>query len=362
MTELSSYTYLSPEEIEGLSFRVTLRPLRSAVHGILGSDPHSKEIAWQEKVGKEFGPSNEDGQHVCIFTYTNADIVAFESEFQTVKNGSSRDEILAVQGLPLREEASLSRGKRTHRDKLKDRMLREHSCKIMAIMAAVESREIVLCVVKLYPATGLLYSCPAFSETESEDLADTNVFVSGTSIDELIYKGTRLGTYSFTAAKSVYEYTIEWNGTRALDDDLEVMIAEQNNIRHEAVEERRDRIRKEFDSFDCMYENTDDISWRNLANVEIISVDGFAEPNILLCMPLGSNIAVHYRVLKLDGRSKKGDDIVLKGATSYAQSYSVPECVEFVTFFCAAYICIMFVRLAWNLLSNRVSKNNAACC
>jgi hypothetical protein len=360
MTELSSYNHLSPEEIKGLSFRVTIRPLRSAVCEALGGDLLSKDIAWQEKVGKESGPSNGDNQHVCIFTYTNADIATFEGESQTDQKCYSRDEILAVQGFPLREEACFSRGKHSPRDKLKDRMLREDSCKIMAIMASAESREIVLCVVKLYPTTGLLYSCPALSETETEDLDDTSIFMSSRSIDEVICKGTRLGTYSFTAVKSVYEYMIEWNGARALDEDLEVMIAEQDIIRHVAVEERRDHIRKEFDSFDCMYENADDDPWKNLAHVEIISADGFAEPNILLCMPLGSNIAVHYRVLKLHGQIKKGDDVVLKGATSYVQRYSVPECLEFVTSFVAAFICLMFVRLAWNLLSLYVAENNAA--
>jgi hypothetical protein len=336
MTELPSYHHLSPEEIIRLSFRVTLRPLGSTVCEALEGDILTKDIAWQEKVPKEFGPPNGDNQRVCIFTYT-------DDQF------------------PLRDEACF-RGIPSDRDKLRDRMLREDSCKIMLIMAAVnlnsstESHEIVLCVIKLYPATGLLSSCPAFSETETEDLDDTSVFLNSRSIDEVICKGPRLGTYSFTA-KSGYVYTIEWNGARAFGDELEAMIAEQDSIYHEALDERRDRIRKEFDSFDCMYENTDEGTWRNQAHIEIVSVDGFAESNILLCMPLGSNIVVHYRVVKFCGQNTNGDDVLLKGATSNVQSYSVLECLEFVTHFVAAFICIMFVRLEWNLLPLCMAEN-----
>ena len=77
---------------------------------------------------------------------------------------------------------------------------------------------------------------------------------------------------------------------------------------------------------------------------EIVSVDGFAESNMLLCMPLGSNFIVHYRVLKFGGQIKKGD-VIMKGATSNVQSYSVCECLEFAAHFVFAFIGASFVRL-----------------
>jgi hypothetical protein len=347
MSELPSYHHLSPEQIDGLSFRITLRPVRSAVGEASGGDLLSKDIVWQEKHPKVFGPSNEENHRFCIFTYTSADLTPYDGNSPDCKKGDLHDGNLEGQGLFLRNKPN-SRVKYTNREKLNDRMLREDSCKVMVIMAAAsvncltESQEKVLCVIKLYP-TGLVSSYPALSEVETEDLDETSVFMSSRSIDEVIGKGPRFRTYSFTLAKSLYEYTIEWNGARALlHGELEVMIAEQNNIEKEAVDERRDLIRKEFESFDCMYENEG--PWRNQAHIEIVSVEGFAQSNILLCMPLGSNIAVHYRVLKFGGQIKK-DGVMIKGATSNAQNYSVSDFLEFMTQFVVALIGVSFVRL-----------------
>lgn len=336
-SELPSYHHLSPAQIVGLSFRVSLRPAGSAIDEASGGGLLSKDIAWQEKVPKIFGPSNRENHRVCIFTYTNADAVPYDDKSPSCKNG---DAILAEQGFSLRNE-TYARDKHSHQAKLKDRMLREDSCKIMVIMAAVsmnsstESQEKILCVIKVYPS-GLVSSCPALSDVETEDLDDSSVFMSRRSIDQVICKGPRLATYSFASAKSVYEYTIEWNGARALDDELEVMIAEQHNIDKEAVDERRDLIRSEFDSFDCMYEEN---TWKNQAHVEIVSVDGFAESNMLLCLPLGSDIVVHYRIMK-DG------DVILKSATSTVRSYSVCRCLEFTTNFVVAFIGVFVVSFA----------------
>jgi len=303
---------------------------------------------WQEKYPKVFGPPNEENQRVCIFTFTSADVVPYDGTSANCKKGDLHDANLAGQGFSLRNNP---RVKHTNREKTNDRMLRENSFKVMVIMAAVncstESREIVLCVIKLYP-TGLVTSHPAISEVETEDFEDTCVFMSRRSVDTVIGKGPRLRTYSFTFAKSLYEYTIEWNGARVLlHDEPEVMTAEQHNIEKEAVDERRDIIRKEFDSFDFMYENEG--PWRNQVHIEIVSVDGFAESNMLLCMPLGSNFIVHYRVLKFGGQFKKSD-VIMKGSTSNVQSYSVCECLEFAAHFFVAFIGASFVRLDSDLL------------
>ena len=354
MSELPSYHHLSPEQIEELSFRVTLRPVRGAFGEASGGELLFKDIVWKETYPKVFGPPNEENQRICIFTYTSADVVPYDGKLPNCKKGDLHEANLEGQGFSLRNKP---RVKHTNRDKMKDRLHREDSCKVMVIMAAVncstETQEIVLCVIKLYP-TGLVSSYPGISDVETEDLDDTSVFMSRRSVDAVIGNGPRLRTYSFTLAKSIYEYTIEWYGARALlHDEPEVTIAELHNIEKEAVDERRDLIRKEFDSFDCMYENEG--PWRNQVHIEIASVDGFAESNMLLCMPLGSNFVVHYRVLKYGGQIKKGD-VILEGATSNAQSYSVCECLEFAAHFVVAFIGASFVRLncefffpfAWN--------------
>jgi hypothetical protein len=200
---------LPPSFPEGLLFHVTFRPLRSAVGDASGGELLSKEIVWQEKYPKVFGPPNEENQRVCIFTYTSADFVPYDGESSNCKKGNLYDANLVGQGFSLRNK---QRVKHTYWGKLNDMMLREE---VMVIMAAVncstEYQEIVLCLIKLNP-TGLVFSYPSISEVETEDFEDTSVFMSRRSVDAVIGNGPRLLTYSFTLAKSLYEYTIEWNG------------------------------------------------------------------------------------------------------------------------------------------------------
>jgi hypothetical protein len=64
------------------------------------------------------------------------------------------------------------------------------------------------------------------------------------------------------------------------------MIAEQDIIHHKAADERFDHRRNSTRSTACT--NITEATTRGgiyLANIEIISVDGFAEPNILCVFP-----------------------------------------------------------------------------
>jgi hypothetical protein len=313
--ELPAYYHLSPKEIDGLSFRVTLQHNGE----VSMKNELYKDIAWQEKL-----PRKHD---VCIFTYTHAETAPCDDEHR----------------FSLREATSL-KNHPPQLAKLNDRMLREESCMVMIIMAATKLSEVVLCVMKLYPVTGLLFVCPALSEIENvQDADDSRIFMSTRSIDDVISNGPLLEAYSFTLNKSMYEYSIERRGIRTICDDIEIVIAEQNTIKQESIIERRDLIRKEFDAFDCMYE--DEANWGNQALIDVVSVDGFSESNMLMCMPLqGSTIGVRYRVLKSSGKVKaEDDDVVLKGGTANVQSHSVSECLEFAAHFVVAFICNMFV-------------------
>ena len=120
--------------------------------------------------------------------------------------------------------------------------------------------------------------------------------------------------------------------------------AEQQLVYRELVEERRERIRKEFESFDCMFE--EDTEWDRQAHIEIVSVAGFDESNMLLSTPFGSSIVIRYRILKLGGSQKTTDEenVVMKGTTASVQSYPAARgSVEFVTYFTVAFLSIAFV-------------------
>jgi hypothetical protein len=320
--ELPSYYHLSPKEIDGLSFHVTLRRI-----GEVSATTICKDIAWQEKLPRERieSSNNIDNHEVCIFTYTHAEAISCDDEH----------------GFILRDATSM-KSHPSQVAKLNDRKLREESCVVMIIMAATKFSEVVLCVMKLYPMTGLLYACPALSEIKNEDANDSAIFMSTRSIDAVINNGQLLEAYSFVLHKSMYEYSIERRGIRTIGDDIEIVLAEQNYLMHESISERRALIRKEFDAFDCMYE--DEGSWTDQTQIDIVSVYGFAVSNMLLGMPLGSSIVVRYRVLKSRGKMKtEEDNVILTGGTASVKSYSVSECLEFATHFVVAFICSIFV-------------------
>ena len=201
-------------------------------------------------------------------------------------------------------------------------------------------QEEVLCVVKVFQS-GMVSACPGWSEEEAEDYDDNRIFASDRGIAEMMNKGPRLTTYKFTtSAGSLYEYTIEPVGDTCFSDDTEQMIAEQNDLFREIDEKRRELIRKEFEPMLCLFDTSD--SWDHQAHIEIVSADGFSEPNLLLCAPFGTKIMIRFKVYSCDCSGKEG--IVSKGVTNSVQNNpSTPCSLEFVTFFNLAFIVIAFV-------------------
>ena len=342
MSDLPSYYHLSLSQIGKLSFRVTLRQARGSGIDPSGDVLLSQDIAWQEQVGRT---TDDRHQRVCLFTYTNADgipiDVSCEDDLQLITSGcrlSSKSE-------------QHQRAKTTLHPEKNDRLLREDSCQIMVIMANIGAhrssthpKDVVLCVMKLFPHTGLVSCCPAWSEVETGCTERSSVFMSKRSVEEALDKGARLTTYSFILAGSVYEYTIEWNGARSIGDETELMIDKQHIIDNEVNEERRDLIRKEFDPYDCMCEKNG--TWNNQAHIELVSADGFSVPNFLLCMPHGPSIEVRYRIINRGDQYQKNGDVLLTGATASVQRYSaVHESLEFAACFVVAYVCVVFVSL-----------------
>ncbi|KAL9180455.1 hypothetical protein ACHAXT_008425 [Thalassiosira profunda] len=316
-SELPAYHHLTPQQVEGLSIRVTLRC------GKEGSCL-SKDFAWQERVTRPSptdAASPDDASGACLFTYTNADVVPDSGEglgFRFRGDDDSR-------GRPLRAE-------------------REDARQIMVIAAAdtndsaLEPHVQVLCVIKLHES-GQLSACPGFSEVEPEDDCDGRVFASDRGLDEARVLGPRLTTYAFC---TVAEYAIECNAVGGDDRGEADLLATEKH------EERRRRIRKEFEAFDCMHED-EDAQWDAHARVELVSADGFEESNPLLCAPFGSGLVVRYRVLR--SRSVDGSEeevVLLKGTTACVQSHStVRGTLEFATRFTVAFVVLAFVLLLW---------------
>ncbi len=343
MSDLPSYYHLSPSQIDELSFRVTVRQARGSGGDPSGDALLSRDIAWQEKILR---PTDAQNRPVCIFTYTNADALPFDETSPSIRKDDLRV-VTSDRSFSLKSDL-YQRAESTLRHEKHDRLLRENACQTMVIMAGTDKKDEVLCVLKLYPNTGLVSSYPGWSEVETNSNDNSSVFMSNRSIEDVLDKGTRLATYSFMLAGSVYEYAIEWNGARSIGDETELMIENQHIIDKEVNDERRDLIRKEFDPYDCMCEKNG--IWNNQAHIELVSADGFSVPNLLMCMPHGPSIEVRYRIIKRREKYQKKDDVILSGATASVQRYStVHESVEFVAYFIVAYVCVAFVSQWWDV-------------
>ena len=353
-TELPSYYHLSPTQIEGLSFHVTVRCARGngSRDALPKNEVVSQDIAWQEKISR-LSNGDDAGPGIRIFTYTSAEATPYE--MKSAKNETKGSDALLggskFQGFSLRKDIdSNPKAKRSHQTELNDRLFREDACQTMVIMASAgmnssstDFQEEELCVVKL-SATGLVSACPGLSEVEAEDCDGNRIFMSDKGMSDVIDKGPRLTTYSFMLAGSLYEYTIQCNaGTDMIDGETELMVAEDSNIDREINDERRELIRKEFESLDCMYEKGDK-NFENQAHVEILSVDEFVgSNNLLLGAPHGSSIVVRYKMLQPKGDNQQ-ENVILTGTTSCVESYStVRGSLEFMTQLVVAFVGVAFV-------------------
>lgn len=78
-------------------------------------------------------------------------------------------------------------------------------------------------------------------------------------------------------------------------------------------------------------------------HVEIVSANGFTQPNILFSAPFGSSLVIRYKILKPNESGRK-QDVVLKGSTNKLQSYDVfSTSIRFCLSFFVAFICIGIV-------------------
>ena len=306
---LPSYHHLSPTQIEGLSFIVTLRDDSRE------NEEQHFHIRWQEKIHPT------DYSQVNILTYTSEDVIANNQTDQGFILRSDLDSYSATTGSRL------------------DRLLREDKCQAMVIAAKTRNvDDAILCVIKVHE-NGQLSATPQFSEVESEDFGD-RLFLSYSSIDKILERGQRITTHSFSADGCAYEYTIQCPTIDEDNRNMEHMVAEQ--LMFDREDARREKIRDEFDSCDALYDGSNDM-FTHAAHVELVSIEGdaFVQSNLLLSSPHGSNISVQYKV-KEQGR------LLLEGSTtSVSTCSSARQSLEFISNFVVSFIGIAFVLMLW---------------
>jgi hypothetical protein len=300
---LPSYHHLSPTQINNLSFNVMIR-----CSGDGDSDTtttKSIDIAWQQSIPKPHPHNN----NVSIFTYTNSDLVAYDSSFN--------DGDAAEQRFLFKSDVATD--------------LATTSCSTMAICTVVQGQDIVLCVLKQF-SDGLLVANPGLSEEEEGEGENCGVFLSDRAMNTILDVGPQITTYSFVVGDTVYDYAIQLNGfDDGLNDDVRMIIDRKE-------EERREQIRAKYVSFDCMHEENDFCAHLQLA---LVSAEDFSEPNNLLLNSFGSPLVVQYKILD---RTKTEDSVVAQGYTPNVQSYStVRRSLDFVTYFAVAFVGIALV-------------------
>ncbi len=84
--------------------------------------------------------------------------------------------------------------------------------------------EELLCTMKLYNR-GILEVTPGFSNIESEDSDDDDIFVNNEALEISANKGSKLTTFTFsTPSGSIFQYSLEWLDY-LLDEDVAESLA-----------------------------------------------------------------------------------------------------------------------------------------
>ena len=257
---LPHYYYLSPSQLQHLSFRVNIRRNNGVIQ--------SKELHWQE----HFSDKGESETDLAIYSLRD---VATSLEDDAKRQGRN---VLAS---------------RIQRDG-------EDPSSTMVIMARVGHHVEELCVIKMYNKNGMVSASPELLE------------------------GT---IHSFTTPdQENVDYTIEMMIEQDPEDEGDYTL---KGSRISEVK-RRQLSWQEVDDTEHAFDYQ--------THVEIVSANGFTQPNILFSAPFGSSLVIRYKILKPNESGRKQDDVVLKGSTNKLQSYdafstSIRFCVSFFVAF-----------------------------
>ena len=200
--------------------------------------------------------------------------------------------------------------KRQGRNALASRIHRdgEDPSSAMVIMAKVANHVEELCV--LMYKHGMLLTSPALSEKGEDEM------------------------HSFsTPDQDNIDFTIEMMVEQALDDE-----GDCTPKRSRISDEKRRRLRQ------LSWKQVDDAeAFDYQTHVEIVSANGFTQPNILFSAPFGSTIVIRYKIVK-PNESRRKQDVVLTGSTNKLQSYDAfSTSIQFCVSFFVAFICIGLV-------------------
>eukprot|EP00986_Skeletonema_menzelii_P009877 scaffold4619_cov146-Skeletonema_menzelii.AAC.2 len=273
---LPHYYYLSPSQLQHLSFRVNISIRRNS--GAI----QSKELRWRE-ISYEDNTNELETDLVTIYTLT------------TEEGG------LTMLEDDIKRQGRNALASRIHRDG-------EDPSSTMKIMARVGHHVEELCVLKMYNKHAILSASPALSEKGEDEM------------------------HSFsTPDLGNIDYTIEMMVEQALDEGDCTLNLKRNRISEEKRRQLRQLSWKEVDDAEYVFDYQ--------THVEIVSANGFTQPNILFSAPFGSTLIIRYKILKPNLQ-----DVVLKGSTNKLQSYDAfSTSIKFCASFFVAFICIGFV-------------------
>lgn len=258
---LPHYYYLSPLQVQHLSFRINIGRNDGAMQ--------SKEIQWQEQISYENAHELEAGLAIYTLTTEERDVTMLEDE--------------------LKRQGRSALAARINRDG-------ENPTSTMMIMARVGNHDEELCVLKMYENC-MISACPAL-------MGDNSCMYSFISPDQ-----------------DNFHYTVEM----MIDQDVEGDILCGSRI---SEVKHRQLSWQEIDEAEHAFDHQ--------THVEIVSANGFTQPNILFSAPFGSTLVIRYKILK--------QGVVLKGSTNKVQSYDVfSTSIRFLVGFFVALICIGLV-------------------
>ncbi len=188
---------------------------------------------------------------------------------------------------------------RIHRD-------REDPTSTMVIMARVGNHDEELCVLKMYQNC-MISACPALMD-------DNSCMYSFVSPDH----------------QDNFHYTVE-------------MIIKQGHFEEDLLSDSRiSEVKHRQLSWTEVDEAENAFDYQT--HVEIVSANGFTQPNILFSAPFGSTLVIRYKILKQPSEYGRKQDVVLKGSTNKVQSYDVfSTSIRFLVGFLVAFICIGLV-------------------
>ena len=133
----------------------------------------------------------------------------------------------------------------------------------------------LLCTMKLFKS-GMLEVTPGFSNIESEDSEDDEIFVCSEGLEKSIVKGAKLSTFTFaTTDKSIYQYTLEWVGFLTDQNEIESLVLREIDEQYRLLSQHRQRVLWQIDESDISASSIARVVEEKLVQVEFISATGF---------------------------------------------------------------------------------------